>query len=90
MFDAKRLLDQFLGGAPRGGHSGGPFAGGPFVGGPFGGHPGQAPYGQGQSGHAPSPLEQVARSLGGGGAKGAILGGLASLVLGGRRGQGGG
>ncbi len=84
MFDAKRLLDQFLGGAPRGGHSSGPFASGPF-----GGHPGQAPYGQGQSGHAPSPLEQVARSLGGGGAKGAILGGLASLVLGGRRGHGG-
>lgn len=71
MFDAKRLLDQFLGGSPRGGYSGG-------------GHPGhQAPYG-----HAPSPLEQVARSLGGGGGKGAILGGLASLVLGGRRGGG--
>ncbi|KMO27561.1 tellurite resistance TerB family protein [Methylobacterium aquaticum] len=69
MFDAKRLLDQFLGGAPRGG--------------PFG-HPGQqAPYG-----HTPSPLEQVARSLGGGGGKAAILGGLASLVLGGRRSQG--
>lgn len=71
MFDAKRLLDQFLGGSSRGGS--------------LGGHPGQqAPYG-----HAPSPLEQVARSLGGGGGKGAILGGLASLVLGGRRGGGG-
>jgi uncharacterized membrane protein YebE (DUF533 family) len=70
MFDAKRLLDQFLGGAPRGGQSGG--------------YPGQAPYG-----HASSPLEQVARSLGGGGGKAAILGGLASLVLGGRRGHGG-
>jgi uncharacterized membrane protein YebE (DUF533 family) len=70
MFDAKRLLDQFLGGSSRGGS--------------LGGHPGQqAPYG-----HAPSPLEQVARSLGGGGGKGAILGGLASLVLGGRRGGG--
>ncbi|MGE7417939.1 tellurite resistance TerB family protein [Methylobacterium tarhaniae] len=72
MFDAKRLLDQFLGGSSRGGFSGS-------------GHPGhQAPYG-----HAPSPLEQVARSLGGGGGKAAILGGLASLVLGGRRGGGG-
>ncbi|MGX7707876.1 tellurite resistance TerB family protein [Methylobacterium sp. Gmos1] len=70
MFDAKRLLDQFLGGGPRGGSSGG--------------YPGQAPHG-----HAPSPLEQVARSLGGGGGKAAILGGLASLVLGGRRGHGG-
>jgi len=71
MFDAKRLLDQFLGGSSRGGS--------------FGGHPGhQAPYG-----HAPPPLEQVARSLGGGSGKAAILGGLASLVLGGRRGHGG-
>lgn len=70
MFDAKRLLDQFLGGGPRGGYSGG--------------YPGQGSYG-----HASSPLEQVARSLGGGGGKAAILGGLASLVLGGRRGQGG-
>ncbi|AWN48918.1 DUF533 domain-containing protein [Methylobacterium terrae] len=71
MFDAKRLLDQFLGGSPRGGGFGG-------------GHPGhRAP-----DGHAPSPLEQVARSLGGGGGKAAILGGLASLVLGGRRGRG--
>lgn len=75
MFDAKRLLDQFLGGAPRGGS--------------FGGHPGQTPYNLGQYGHAPSPLEQVARSLGGGGGKAAVLGGLASLVLGGRRGHGG-
>ncbi len=79
MFDAKRLLDQFLGGSGRGGS--------------FGGHPGQSSYGQGshghgQYGHAPSPLEQVARSLGGGG-KAAILGGLASLVLGSRRGGGG-
>ncbi|SFV10319.1 Uncharacterized membrane protein YebE, DUF533 family [Methylobacterium sp. 174MFSha1.1] len=70
MFDAKRLLDQFLGGGPRGGYSGG--------------YPGQ-----GSHGHAPSSLEQVTRSLGGGGGKAAILGGLASLVLGGRRGQGG-
>ncbi len=76
MFDAKRLLDQFLGGAPRGGGS-------------FGGHPGQTSSNHGQYGHAPSPLEQVARSLGGGGGKAAILGGLASLVLGGRRGHGG-
>ncbi|OAS16833.1 tellurite resistance TerB family protein [Methylobacterium platani] len=79
MFDAKRLLDQFLGGPGRGGHPGGSHGGGPF-GGSYGGQ--QAPYG-----HAPSPLEQVARSLGGGG-KAAILGGLASLVLGGRRGGG--
>ncbi|WP_298961545.1 tellurite resistance TerB family protein [uncultured Methylobacterium sp.] len=67
MFDAKRLLDQFLGGS---GHRGGQW-GGP-------------------SGHSSgAPLDQLARSLGGGGAKGAILGGLASLVLGGRR-RGGG
>ncbi|QRE75770.1 tellurite resistance TerB family protein [Methylobacterium aquaticum] len=75
MFDAKRLLDQFLGGSGRGGS--------------FGGHPGPSSYGQGGYGHAPSPLEQVARSLGGGGGKAAILGGLASLVLGSRRGGGG-
>ncbi|TGD94794.1 tellurite resistance TerB family protein [Methylobacterium nonmethylotrophicum] len=75
MFDAKRLLDQFLGGPPRGGSYGQP--------------PGQMPYGQAPYGHAPSPLEQVARSLGSGGGKAAVLGGLASLVLGGRRGQGG-
>ncbi|RVU14462.1 tellurite resistance TerB family protein [Methylobacterium oryzihabitans] len=67
MFDAKRLLDQFLGG---GGHRGGQ----------WGGHPGPS---------SGAPLDQLARSLSGDGAKGAILGGLASLVLGGRR-RGGG
>ncbi|MFH6785831.1 MULTISPECIES: tellurite resistance TerB family protein [Methylobacterium] len=72
MFDAKRLLDQFLGGSPRGGSPGG--------------YPGGF---SGSGHHAPSPLEQVARSLGGGGGKAAILGGLASLVLGGRRRHGG-
>ncbi|ACL57831.1 tellurite resistance TerB family protein [Methylobacterium nodulans] len=65
MFDAKRLLDQFLGGQGRSGSGGYPPA-------------------------APSPLDQIARSLGGqslGGnaSKAAVLGGLASLVLGSRK-----
>jgi uncharacterized membrane protein YebE (DUF533 family) len=69
MFDAKRLLDQFLGGPAQGrggyGHPPGGF--------------GQAPGG--------SPLEQIARSVGGSGSKAAMLGGLASLVLGSRKGH---
>ncbi|WP_410825843.1 tellurite resistance TerB family protein, partial [Methylobacterium sp. sgz302003] len=47
------------------------------------GHP------QGGYGHAPggSPLDQIARSVGGSGSKAAMLGGLASLVLGARKGH---
>ncbi|GJD51660.1 hypothetical protein OPKNFCMD_4415 [Methylobacterium crusticola] len=62
MLDAKRLLDQFLGGpaAHRAGSEG---------------RPGPA-----------SPLDQIGRALGGQGSQAAVLGGLASLVLGARRG----
>ncbi|MFE1600008.1 tellurite resistance TerB family protein [Methylobacterium sp. ID0610] len=68
MLDAKRLLDQFLGGQGRGGY-------------------GQPPQAAPSPRAAPSPLDQIARSLGGQGSKVAVLGSLAALVLGSRKGH---
>ena len=72
MFDAKRLLGQLI--SSQLGKSYGQGERG--HGGAFGG-----------SGHGSSPLDSIARQLGGGGGSGALMGGLGGLLLGSRKGR---
>lgn len=74
MFDAKSLLDQFMGGQNQGGHQGGQNQQG------FGGNRGA--FGQGGG----DLLSQAGNMLGGFGG-GALTGGLAGLLLGSKKGR---